>query len=88
LNNEQIEESPGQTTAGLSSGSQLVNFTDAASFNPANTSSALPEQAAANVEPSPNISQQCVPHPTMNFKDALYRTMRQQGKILDKLAKL
>lgn len=88
MNNEQIEESPGQTTAGLSSGSQLVNFTDAVSFNPANTSSALPEQAFANFEPSPNVIPECASSPTINFKDALYRTMRRQGKILDKLAKL
>jgi hypothetical protein len=82
-----MQESPGQTTAGLTSGSQLVNFTDATSFNLANTSSALPEQVAVNVEPSPPVIPECAPK-NVNFRDALYRSMRQQGKILDKLAKL
>ena len=82
-----VQESPGQTTAGLTSGSQLVNFTDATSFNPANTSSALPEQIVVNLELSPAVVPECAPK-NVSFKDALYRSMRQQGKILEKLAKL
>jgi hypothetical protein len=87
LKNVQIEESPGQTTSGLTSASQLVNFTDAVSFDLANTSSAVPEQILIAVEPSPPLPE-CIASPVETFKSALHRSMRHQGKILDILAKL
>ena len=85
LKNLQIEESPGQTTAGLTSASQLVNMTDAVSFEPSNTSSGIPEPiiVATELRELP----QCAT-PTDMFRDVLHRTMRRQGKILDVLAKL
>jgi hypothetical protein len=86
LKNVQIEESPGQTTAGLTSASQLVNITDAISFDYANTSSAVPD-VIINSEPSLPVPE-CNPTPIDNFKTALRSSMRHQGKILDILAKL
>ncbi len=86
MKNIQIEETPGQTTAGLTSASQIVNTTDASTFDIKNTSSDVPEEStiAVGIPPSPGILQ-C---DEFAFKDALYRTMRHQGEILDVLAKL
>jgi hypothetical protein len=84
LKNLEIEEHPGQTTAGLTSASQIVNTTDAVSFNPANTSSDVPE---------PVISLRELPQPSEfvsskePFREALRRSIRQKAKILDALAK-
>ena len=80
----QIEERPGQTTAGLTSASQLVNITDAVSFDPSNTSSAIPEPIVS-VPQLPNL-QECET-PRDVFREALRRSMRRDGKILDLLAK-
>jgi hypothetical protein len=85
LKNLQIEESPGQTTAGLTSANQLVNMTDAVSFEPSNTSSGISEPIIAAID-LPKLPQCATP--TDIFRDALRSTMRHQGKILDVLANL
>jgi hypothetical protein len=84
MKNLEIEEPPGQTTAGLTSASQLVNTTDAVSFEPSNICSDVPEPIIA----SPELSQ--LPAsllPNDVFKQALRRSMRHESKILDVLAK-
>jgi hypothetical protein len=84
LKNLQIEESPGETTAGLTSANQLVNMTDAVSFDPSNTSSAIPE-------PLLNIPQFSKSpgrvSPKDNFREVLRRSVRRGDKVLDILAK-
>jgi hypothetical protein len=87
LKNLQIEESPGQTTAGLTSANQLINLTDAVSFESSNTSSAVPELTVVAIEPLPSKIPECA-LPIANFRDVLHRSMRKQGKILDVLSKL
>jgi len=84
LKNLQIEESPGQTTAGLTSANQLVNVTDAVSFDPSNTCSAIPEP----IIEVPKLQLPECASPSDIFREALHRSMRRQGKILDILAKL
>jgi len=85
LRNLEIEEDPGQTTAGLLlSASEIVNTTDAVSFDPTNTSSDLPEPILLLPElpqPSEFVSSK------ETFREALRRSMRRKAKILDALAK-
>lgn len=84
LKNLEIEEHPGQTTAGLTSASQIVNTTDAVSFDPANTSSDVPEPVLLVPElpqPSEFVSSK------ETFREALRRSMRRKAKILEALAK-
>jgi len=84
LKNLQIEEQPGQTAAGLTSASQLVNITSSASFEHSNTSSDIPELVLV----TPKLPQ---PSETLFsggvFRRALRRSMRHESKILDVLAK-
>lgn len=84
MKNLEIEEHPGQTTAGLTSASQIVNTTDAVSFDLANTSSDIPEPILLLPEllqPQESIS------PKETFREALRRSIRRKAKILDALAK-
>jgi len=82
LKNLEIEEYPGQTTAGLTSASQIVDATDAVSFDPSNTSSAVPEQILIpGLQPQESISSK------ETFREALKRSMRRKAKILNALAK-
>lgn len=82
--NLQTDERPRETTAGLTSASQLVNITDAVSFELSNTSSDIPEPILVVLElpqsPEPLFSGEV-------FKRALRRSMRREIKILDALAK-
>jgi hypothetical protein len=84
LKSTQIEERPGQTTAGLTSASQLVNTTDAVSFEPSNTCSDIPEPILA-VPKLPQPSE--ILFSGEIFRQALRRSMRRESKILDTLAK-
>ncbi|MBT0159045.1 hypothetical protein G4O51_03575 [Candidatus Bathyarchaeota archaeon A05DMB-2] len=84
MKNLEIEEHPGQTTAGLTSASQIINTTDATSFDPANTSSDVPEPVLLIPEllqPSEFGSSK------ETFREALRRSMRRKAKILEALAK-
>lgn len=86
MKNLQIEESPGETTAGLTSASQLINTTDAVSYELANTSSDIPE---------PLFETPRLPQPTEGlslsageiFRRALRHSFRRESKILNILAK-
>jgi hypothetical protein len=84
LKNLQIEERPGETTAGLTSASQLVNTTDAVSFEFSNTCSDIPEPINATLGSSQRSGSI---YPKEIFKQALRRSMRRENKILDALAK-
>lgn len=82
MKNLEIEEYPGQTTAGLTSASQIVNTTDAISFDPANTSSDVPEQILIpELQPQESIPSK------ETFREALRRSVRRKSKILDALAR-
>jgi hypothetical protein len=86
MENLQIEESLGETTAGLTSASQLINITDAVSYELANTSSDIPE---------PLFETPRLPQPTEGlplsageiFRRALRHSFRRESKILNILAK-
>lgn len=84
MKNLQIEEQPGQTTAGLTSASQLVSTTDAVSFELSNTCSDIPE---------PILAAPKLPQPSERlfsgeiFRQALRHSARRGSKILDALAK-
>ena len=84
MKNLQIEESPEQTAAGLTSANQLVNMTDAVSFDPSNTSSAILEPLEV-IPKSPKLPERVAP--TDIFREALRRSIRREGKTLDILAK-
>lgn len=84
MKNLEIEEHPGQTTAGLTSASQVVNTTNYVSFDPANTSSDVPEPVLL----VPELLQPSEFVPSKEtFREALRRSMRRKAKILDALAK-
>jgi len=85
LKNLQIEERPGQTTSGLTSANQLVNMTDAVSFDPLNTSSSIIESVYE--VPKPAGIPECIT-PRNNFRKALRDSVRRGSKALDILAKL
>lgn len=85
MRNLQIEESPGQTTSGLTSANQLVNMTDAVTFDPSNTSSAIPE--LLHIAPGARKAAECV-SPKDVFREVLRRSMRREDKVLNILAKL
>lgn len=85
MKNLQIEESPGQTTSGLTSASQLVDMTDAVSFDPSNTSSAILE--IVYEAPKPAKIPKCST-PRDNFKEALRKSIRREKEALDILEKL
>ena len=86
MENLQIEERLGETTAGLTSAGQLINITDAVSYELANTSSDIPE---------PLFETPRLPQPTEGlslsageiFRRALRHSFRRESKILNILAK-
>ena len=84
LKNLQIEEEPGQTTAGLTSANQLINTTDSVSFELSNTSSDVPEPLLVDLN-FPQSSKTLLPSDV--FRQALVRSIRREKKVLDILAK-
>lgn len=83
--NLQIEERPGQTTSGLTSANQVVNTTDAVSFDLSNTSSIVVELRSNVTKPAK--SPECI-NPKNNFRKILRNSIRHDKNALDKLAKL
>jgi len=87
MKNLQIEERPGETTAGLTSASQLINTTDAVSYELANTSSDIPEplfEIPRLPQPAEGLESLL---PGEIFRRALRHSFRRESKILNILAK-
>jgi hypothetical protein len=87
MKNLQIEERPGETTAGLTSASQLINTTDAVSYELTNTSSDTPEplfQIPRLPQPTEGLESLS---PAEIFRRALRHSFRRESKILNTLAK-
>lgn len=84
----EINENPEKGTAGLTSASQIVNVTDAISFESSNSSSAfseyivpipIEETEIEKIEPFHNKK--------YRFKEGLKRSVRKNIDILEELAK-
>ena len=87
MRNLQIEERPGETTAGLTSANQLINTTNGVSYELANTSSDIPEPLFE----LPGLPQSTEGFesllPSEIFRRALRHSFRRERKILNILAK-
>jgi hypothetical protein len=87
MKNLQIEERPGETTAGLTSASQLIDTTDAVSYELANTTSDIPEPLFE----IPRLPQPAEGLESLSsgeiFRRALRHSFRRESKILNILAK-
>jgi hypothetical protein len=92
LEREEIIESPGNRTAGLTSAIQIVDVTDSASFSAANTTCALPEHLPPMWLPEkletkvPEVFPQLLSR-TERFKRALEESMKKNKAIIKELAK-
>ena len=90
MENLQIEERLGETTAGLTSASQLINTTDAVSYELANTSSDIPEplfEIPRLPQPGEGLEGLESLLPGEIFRRALRHSFRRESKILNILAK-
>ncbi len=85
MTNLQIEERPGQTTSGLTSANQVVNTTDAVSFDLSNTSSVAVEIGYEILKPEKDTEFES---PRDKFQKALRNSFRRDKEALDILEKL
>ncbi len=85
---KEVNESPEKGTAGLTSASQLVNVTDAISFESNNSSSAFSEGVMLIPVEETEIEKTEIFHTKeYHFKKALTRSVQKNIDILEELAR-
>jgi hypothetical protein len=94
LESEEIIEAPERGTAGLTSASQIVDFTDSVSFSSSNTTCALPEHLYPSFVTERRETEKTpiqVFPPLLarkdRFRKALEESIRKNKSILKELAK-